>query len=89
VISEYIKKEISMKIAVAGLGYVGTSMAILLAQHNQVVAIDLDPARVTAINEGRAPIVDPDCSSYLRSSTPTGWILAAAVAPHTYFQWVE
>ena len=55
-----------MKIAVAGLGYVGTSIAILLARHNQVVAIDLDPARVAAINEGHSPIVDPDCAAWLR-----------------------
>lgn len=54
-----------MKIAVAGLGYVGTSIAILLAQHNEVVAIDLDPERVAAINARRAPIVDPDCETYL------------------------
>ena len=55
-----------MKIAVAGLGYVGTSIAILLARHNQVVAIDLDPARVAAINAGQAPIVDPDCAAWLQ-----------------------
>ncbi len=54
-----------MKIAVAGLGYVGTSIAILLARHNEVVAIDLDPTRVAMLNAGRSPIVDPDCSAWL------------------------
>lgn len=53
------------RIAVAGLGYVGTSIAILLAQHNSVVAFDTNPDRVAAINARRSPIIDPDCSRYL------------------------
>ena len=55
-----------MKIAVAGLGYVGTSIAILLARHNTVVAVDIDPQRITALNARRAPVTDPDCQEYLR-----------------------
>jgi len=54
-----------MKIAVVGLGYVGTSIAILLARHNQVVALDLLPERVAAINARRTPIRDPDCEIWL------------------------
>lgn len=54
-----------MKIAIAGLGYVGTSIAILLAQHNSVVAFDTNPDRVDALSAGRSPIIDPDCSTYL------------------------
>jgi len=54
-----------MKIAVAGLGYVGTSLAILLAQHNEVSAIDLRRERVEAINARRSPISDPDCATWL------------------------
>lgn len=54
-----------MKIAVAGLGYVGLSNAILLAQHNQVVAIDIAQARVDAVNARRSPIHDPECQDYL------------------------
>ncbi|MCL4675094.1 MAG: nucleotide sugar dehydrogenase, partial [Pararhodobacter sp.] len=54
-----------MKIAVAGLGYVGLSNAILLSRHNDVCAIDITPDRVAAVNAGRSPIVDADCSDYL------------------------
>ena len=49
-----------MKIAVAGLGYVGLSGAILLAQHNKVVAVDINEARVAMVNAQKSPIVDPD-----------------------------
>lgn len=53
------------KIAVAGLGYVGLSNAVLLAQKNQVVAIDISPERVDAVNSGRSPIVDPEIEDFL------------------------
>lgn len=56
-----------MKIAVVGLGYVGLSNAVLLAQHNQVLAVDVAPDRVQAINERRCPIVDQDLDHYLRN----------------------
>ena len=54
-----------MKIAVAGLGYVGLSNAILLAQHNTVVALDVTQARVDMVNAGQSPIQDAECSEYL------------------------
>ena len=54
-----------MKIAVAGLGYVGLSNAILLAQHNTVIAIDIDQSRVDAINNGQSTVEDPLTDSYL------------------------
>ena len=47
-----------MKIAVAGTGYVGLSIATLLAQHNEVVAVDVVAERVAAINERKSPIRD-------------------------------
>ncbi|GAA6527696.1 nucleotide sugar dehydrogenase [Intrasporangium sp. DVR] len=54
-----------MKIAVVGLGYVGLSNAVILAQHNEVVALDLDRHRVELVNERRSPIVDAELEEYL------------------------
>ncbi|RYZ90938.1 MAG: nucleotide sugar dehydrogenase [Proteobacteria bacterium] len=57
-----------MKIAVAGLGYVGISNAMLLAQHNEVVAFDTNIDKVKMLNSGQSPIVDSEVSDYLRRS---------------------
>lgn len=54
-----------MKIAVAGTGYVGLSNAVLLAQHNEVVALDIVEEKVDMINKKRLPIVDDVMSDYL------------------------
>lgn len=54
-----------MKIAVAGLGYVGLSNAILLAQNHDVAAVDISAERVVLVNAGRSPIVDAECSAFL------------------------
>ncbi len=54
-----------MKIAVAGTGYVGLSMAILLAQHNQVTAVDIIPEKVEMLNNKKSPIVDKEIEEYL------------------------
>lgn len=54
-----------MKIAVAGTGYVGLSNAVLLAQHNEVVALDLVPEKVELINQGKSPIEDTEISEFL------------------------
>lgn len=53
------------KIAVAGTGYVGLSNAVLLAQHNQVKAIDLVPEKVEMLNNRKSPIEDKEISEYL------------------------
>ena len=54
-----------MKIAVAGTGYVGLSMAVLLAQHNTVKAVDIVPEKVKMINNKKSPIVDKEIEEYL------------------------
>ena len=54
-----------MKIAVAGTGYVGLSMAVLLAQHNEVTAVDIIPAKVEMINNKKSPIIDNEIEEYL------------------------
>lgn len=56
-----------MKIGIAGLGYVGLSNAVLLAQHHEVTAFDILPARVETIQARRSPIEDADISEYLAS----------------------
>lgn len=54
-----------MNITIAGTGYVGLSNAILLAQHNEVIAIDLVQAKVDLINNKKSPIVDKEIEEYL------------------------
>lgn len=53
------------KIAVVGTGYVGLSMAVLLAQHNEVVGFDIDPRRVEMLNAGTSPIQDEKIIDFL------------------------
>ncbi len=55
-----------MKIAVAGTGYVGLSLAVLLSQHNEVKAVDVIPSKVDSINKGISPIQDDYIEKYLK-----------------------
>ena len=57
-----------MKIAVAGLGYVGLTNAVLLAQKNEVYALDVDPKRVDMVNDRKSPIVDAELEEFLISN---------------------
>lgn len=54
-----------MKIAIAGTGYVGLSNSILLAQHNEVIAVDIIQEKVDLINKKKSPIVDKEIEEYL------------------------
>lgn len=55
------------RIAVAGTGYVGLSNAVILAQHNTVMALDIDPVKVDLINRRESPILDEELQEYLRT----------------------
>ena len=57
-----------MKIAVAGTGYVGLSLAVLLSQHNDVIAVDIVPEKVDEINQFISPIQDEYIEKYLEEA---------------------
>lgn len=56
-----------MRIAIAGTGYVGLSLAVLLAQNNDVTAVDILEEKVTLINSGKSPIADAEISTFLET----------------------
>jgi UDPglucose 6-dehydrogenase len=72
-----------LKIAVAGTGYVGLSNAVLLAQHNEVVALDIVEEKVALINNRKSPIVDPEISAFLATKELN---LRATTDPKEAFQ---
>ena len=77
-----------MKIAVAGLGYVGLSNGVLLAQHNEVWAVDVVPARVQDINDRRCPLADKELEQYLTGRELDLRATTDAAAAYTGADWV-
>lgn len=60
-----------MKIAVAGLGFVGTSNAALLSKNNEVIAMDINQTRVDALNNYVSPVEDTELDRYLATKPET------------------
>lgn len=58
-----------MKIVVVGTGYVGLSNAVLLAQHNEVIAVDIVDEKVQLINQGVSPIADQEIEFFLSNKS--------------------
>lgn len=75
-----------MKIAVAGLGYVGLTNAVLLAQKNEVIAVDVDETRVAMVNDHKSPILDVELEEFLLSHDLN---LTATVEPELAYSGAE
>ncbi|WFE68774.1 nucleotide sugar dehydrogenase [Thiomicrospira sp. R3] len=72
-----------MKIAVAGTGYVGLSLAVLLAQHHEVVALDIVPEKIDLLNNRQSPIIDAEIEDFL-ANKPLN--LTATLDKHQAYQ---
>lgn len=76
----------SYKIAVAGTGYVGLSMSVLLSQHNEVRAVDIVPEKVELINSRKSPIVDKELEEYLATKDLN---LTATLDAEAAYAWAD
>ena len=63
--------KIKKRITVVGSGYVGMSLSVLLAQHNDVVVHDIDPKRVELVNENKSTVDDFDIDQFLQKKSLT------------------
>ena len=77
-----------MKIAVAGTGYVGLSLAVLLAQHHDVTAVDIIPEKVKMINDKKSPIADAEIESYLAEKTLSLTATTDGASAYREAEWV-
>ena len=73
----------SYNIAVAGTGYVGLSLAVLLAQHNHVTAVDIIPEKVEMLNNRQSPIADKEIEDYLQNKRTVKPIMSSSLLPPT------
>ncbi len=71
------------KITVVGSGYVGMSLAVLLAQHNDVVVLDVDPARVEKVNNKQSTVADAEIEAFLAEKELS---LAATLDKHAAYE---
>ena len=71
----------NIKVAVAGTGYVGLSIATLLSQHHHVTAVDVIPEKVEKLNNKISPIQDDYIEKYLAESHWTSWLPLMASQP--------
>lgn len=81
-----VQMDVQMKIAVAGLGYVGLSNAVLLSRQNEVVALDVVPEKIAMVNAGKSPIIDAECEEHLAGG---GLNLKATLDPVEAFTGVD
>ena len=78
-----------MKIAVAGAGYVGLSVALLLAQRNEVAIVDVVPEKVDLLNRGESPIRDEEIERFLREREEMGLKFRATLDAREAYEGAE
>ena len=77
-----------MKVTIVGSGYVGMSLAVLLAQNNDVTVLDIDPKRVDLINSGQSTIADPEIDMFLKEKSLSLHATLDSKKAFTHAHWV-